>query len=308
MKKFISVVLCIYLFSGASLGTCCAANSETHEIPVAMATDDNYAMPTLVSMISALKNSDKNTFLKFYVLVPNEFSKDNKEKFQKLSKIFKNCSITLITMFEEYTNSYKGRWGKAMFYRLKLPDLLKNEKKCIYLDSDTLVLKDLQEFYNLNIDNYYLAGVPDGYRLKEDYAKEIGIKDMKSYICSGVLLWNLEKCRKDNIVEKFDEFIAQKVDKEKVCRFPDQDTINAVCYGKIYEMPFKFGAIVGFLCPKNYSDISYVNQILSEDNWLDAKNNTVVLHFVGIKPWKSLRVKFYHLWKSYFKYYNDLLC
>lgn len=305
MKKFISMILCIY-FICSILGTCYASEDKTYEIPIAMATDDNYVMPTLVSITSALKNSNKNTFLNFYILIPGDLSLENKNKFQKLSKNFKNCNITLIDMGEEYANSYKGIWGKAMYYRLALPNLLKNEKKCIYLDSDTLVLKDLQEFYNLNIDEYYLAGVPDGYRLKEEYAKRIGIKDMTNYICSGVLLWNLEKCRQDNIVEKFNEFISQKVDKENVCRFPDQDTINAVCYGKIYDLPFKFGAIVGFLRPNNYKEKPFVYELLSEDNWLDAKNNAVILHFVSIKPWNSSRVKYYHLWKAYFYFLKDL--
>ena len=59
MKKFVSIILFILIFTGLSLENCYASSNKTNVIPVAMATDNKYVMPTLVSISSALKNSNK---------------------------------------------------------------------------------------------------------------------------------------------------------------------------------------------------------------------------------------------------------
>ncbi len=279
-----------------------AANKSIY-IPVTMATDNNYIEPTLVAIVSASENANPYTKLRFYIMVTDDFSDENKTMMQRLNEKLPNCEITLIGMGNAFKRFEGGHWGTAMYYRLKLASVLKNENKCIYLDGDTLVLRDLSDMYNLDLGENYVAGVPDGYRLFDDYASKLGITDMSQYICSGSLLWNLDQIRKDNIEEKFEQFLETALVEDKNLFFPDQDTINAVCYGKIMDMPFKYGAIVGFLyCPK-YEKDPYLFRIIDKSDWEDSVKNTVVLHFVGKKPWISRRIKFNNLWH---KYHSDL--
>lgn len=275
----------------------------TVSIPIAMATDNNYVVPTLVSIVSASENADPATTLKFYIMVTSDFSEENKSKVQKLNEKLSNCEITIVEMGNAFKEFEKSNWGTAMYYRLKVGSVLKDERKCIYLDSDTLVLKDLTEMFNLDIGDNYVAGTPDGFRLCKDHAGELEIADMSQYICSGSLLWNLDKVRTDNIEEKFEQFLKKSSEKGKKLIFPDQDAINAVCYGKIMDMPFRYGAIIGFMYCAKYEKDPYLYKFIDQSNWEDGMKNTVVLHFVGKKPWNSQKVKFGEQWH---KYYSDL--
>ena len=48
------------------------------------------------------------------------------------------------------------------YYRLIVADLLPNNwSKCIYLDLDICVCKDLTELFNIDIKDNYIAGVVD---------------------------------------------------------------------------------------------------------------------------------------------------
>ncbi len=276
---------------------------EISSIPIAMATDNNYVTPTLVSIVSASENASPNTKLRFYIMVTNDFSEENKVKMQKLDEKLENSVITLINMGDAFKEFEKSFWGTAMYYRLKIGSMLKDESKCIYLDSDTLVLKDLTEMFNLDIGENYVAGVLDGYRQCEEHASELEISDMSQYICSGSLVWNLNKVREDIIEEKFEQFLKKATRENKSLIFPDQDAINAVCYRKIMDMPFKYGAIVGLMYCLKYDKDPYLYKLIDRDNWEDGVKNPVVLHFVGKKPWNSHKVKFSDLWE---KYYSNL--
>lgn len=64
---------------------------------------------------------------------------------------------------ENNYNEYKNysHFTKAIFYRLKIPSILCDEEKCIYIDTDIIVRKDLSELYRVNISDYYIAEVQD---------------------------------------------------------------------------------------------------------------------------------------------------
>ncbi|HAU87467.1 MAG TPA: hypothetical protein DCW90_18875 [Lachnospiraceae bacterium] len=274
------------------------ANTQT-TIPIAMATDNNYTHVTLVSIASALENADTDTKLKFYIMVPGDFSEDNKRKIQKVNDSFKNGEIEIINMGDSFKEFYKGIWGATMYYRLKLPSILKNEAKCIYLDGDTLVLKDLNDMYNLDISEYYVAGTPDGFRNRKKYGKRIKIPDMNDYINSGVILLNLAKMREDNIENKFYKLLTSELKNtySPIFAFPDQDTINVACHGKILDLPFKYGALS--LCLSSYNE-NHFKGIISKEDWLIEKKDIAIIHFAGrYKPWNDSKSPFRNMWEKY---------
>lgn len=55
-------------------------NHNKKVIPIALAADNNYAMPMAVTITSILENANKNTFYDFYLLIPSEFSTKNKKR------------------------------------------------------------------------------------------------------------------------------------------------------------------------------------------------------------------------------------
>ncbi len=80
---------------------------STASIPIAMATDNNYVVPTLVSIVSASENANPATMLRFYIMVTSDFSEENKSKVQKLNEDLANCEITLIDMGDAFKDFEK---------------------------------------------------------------------------------------------------------------------------------------------------------------------------------------------------------
>ena len=59
-------------------------NHNKKVIPIALAADNNYAMPMAVTKTSILTNAKIDSFYDFYLLIPSDFSVENKEKLKKL--------------------------------------------------------------------------------------------------------------------------------------------------------------------------------------------------------------------------------
>ena len=95
------------------------------------------------------------------------------------------------------------------------------------------------------------------------------------------------------LVEKF-----KKIAKRKL-KYQDQDTLNIVCYGKIYYLPLQY----------NMTDYSFeyaMNNRKLLYSWFDdVEIETAIatgnLHYNGHKPWKKYCVNFDIWWEYYRK-------
>ena len=249
-----------------------------------MATDNNYVYPTLVSMTSIVENKKEDSYPKFHLMLSGSISDENKQRFEKFEKIYgnQNCSVELIDMKDKFKDAYRSRWEIAMYYRLLIPNLLSDCKKALYLDGDTISTKDLQDLYNIDISNYYTAGCIDfdTYLLRSGYEKILNIPDRNQYINSGVLLLNLNDIRKDNIEQKMIDLVPQA--KDKKFRFPDQDIINSICYGKIKIIDPKYNAMTHQFNKYNFN-LSKIKQQLNDLQI--SYNDPTIIHYTGGKPW-----------------------
>lgn len=276
-------------------------NNQKNEVCVAYSTDENYLYPTLVSMESLMENCNKNTFCKFTVLIAPEVSEEDQNIIKSIEKNFSNCNVNIVNMGGQFDSSEVKFWSRTMYYRLNLPEILKDEKKCIYLDSDTIVRKDLSSMFNLDMSNYYIGGIRDINRYinsTSDHYKLLGIPNLNSYICSGVLLMNLEKMRNDNLGKVFEEIIKEN-DVKKTFKFPDQDALNKVCYGHILTLPFKYGALAHAGFENSYEESEYAKWASNEKDWDEGRKDPTVLHFTGNKPWNKNYSKFCDEWWKY---------
>ena len=170
-------------------------------IPIAFSLDNGYTYPTIVAMTSILENAFNRTKYDFYVLRSPNFLEENKNKIKNFEKKYR-CSINLINMTVQFKTAKltKKRITRPAYYRLALPILLPNINKIIYLDGDTITLIDLKEMYDIDMDNYYYKGFLD-------YLKDSFNPNNNLYLCSGVLLINLEELRKDGMVNKTYKFM-----------------------------------------------------------------------------------------------------
>ena len=276
-------------------------NESSNKINVAYAADKAYVYPTLVSMVSVMENAKKSTECNFTVLLSGEIADDDKAKFKSIENKYSNCKVNLIDMSGMFEDSEVRFWSQAMYYRLSLPEILSNEGRCIYLDGDTIVRKDLTEMFNLNMNDSYVAGIRDFNEIinsESEHFKVLGIPNLNSYVCSGVLVMNLEKIRNDNLTSVFEELVKQN-NENKIFKFPDQDIINKACYGHIFTMPFKYGALAHTDLTMPYEKSEYAQWASNKKDWEEGRKDPTVVHFTGTKPWKKVYSDLCKEWWSY---------
>ena len=207
-------------------------------IPVVFSCDNNFAKFLSISILSLLENSKTNNNISYdiYCLIDKSFTDESVLKIKNDIARYENYDIHFVCMDELFSDveSKLRRISHPTYYRLVIADKLPEKyNKCIYLDTDILVFKDLEELYNHNIDGYYLAGVKiPNLRIKpeqklKEFQEKIKLPSLENYINAGVVLMNLDLIRQDNITQKFVEEIP------KYYPTLDQDIFNVVAYGKI---------------------------------------------------------------------------
>ena len=123
-------------------------------------------------------------------------------------------SVTLINATEVFTKnlpkknmgSYFTPCSMLRLYADKMPELLECER-ILYLDYDVVCRGDISEFYNMRLDGIEAAGVLDIYGRRFYHYHGILKQD---YMNSGVMLFNLDECRKTKMFEKAVELCAKR--------------------------------------------------------------------------------------------------
>lgn len=136
--------------------------------------------------------------------------------------------------------SYMALMRAALAY--VFPDL----DRILSLDVDTIIDKDISDIWDIPLDGYYFAACHEKHRSYDDYL----------YCNAGVVLFNLDKLRKDH---KADEVI--EVLNTGKFRWVDQDVFNYLCQGRIYDLP------------SDYND----------NDWTVRPNAVKIKHYAGIK-------------------------
>lgn len=282
-------------------------------VRIVFISDNNYVSPMRASIKSIIANKKPETQVEINVISVN-ITKKNLKKIEKEKK--KNIHLNIIEIddrildFDDSAslNPYVSRADTAKFF---LAGILHNIDKVIYLDGDTIILKDLSDLYNTNLgDNY--AGVSD------DWQTHYSANDKKErYFNCGVLLLNLKKIRQDNVQSKLIEYKRN----DKIKRFVTQDAFNSMFYGKTvfipliydtfapeYEDDYVLKRIKEVLGP-NYNPELYFYKTKKE--FQDA---VAIIHYCGydnIKPWWELdfNKKSNRIWYKYatIESWTDLL-
>lgn len=273
-------------------------------VPVVLASDDNYAPYMYVTMFSMLVNKNAETKYDFYLLVPSSFSKEHLSLIAELENKY-DCIVQFIDM----KNAFNGiktsisHITTPAYYRLLSADLLPQYKKCIYLDCDIIVTQDLSDIYNTDLGDNYVGGVLAPaylYRYKAIYHSiRLGISSMIGYINSGVVLFNLEKIRQDNLTSRFMELSRKRLQSQ------DQDVLNVACIKRVHHFPLKYNLMIKYW--NEWEKVARLN-IFSREVINEAIKNPVIIHYADRrKPWNDKNVWYAQEWWKYAAmttYYN----
>jgi len=239
---------------------------------IAITIDDNYLQHACVM----LRSLEANTPVK--VTIYCIFNKLSVKSRSLLSGIFTGSKIEIV--FIEFDNQVlpqlpikqNDHVSSAAFFRIWLPEILKDIKQVLFLDTDIVITGDISNLFNLPLNNYAIAAIED-LGMGPEKKTALGIKSDASYFNSGVMVMNLEHFRNHQLTKKVAEFISEY---PQLCEFCDQDAFNAVINGEFYHLPLKYNVQTCFYSLTGNPDVT------------EALNHPLIVHYTGggnCKPW-----------------------
>jgi lipopolysaccharide biosynthesis glycosyltransferase len=177
-------------------------------------------------------------------------------------------------------------WTSAVYYRLYFPLMIpETVDRLLYIDTDTLVLKNLSPLFEYPLTSSPVAAVDDNY---VDIQPLLGITKSGEYFNSGVLLIDVNEWKKQRISERTMEYLLQYPERIK---FVDQCGLNAVLHHNWKRLDKRFNFI--------YSKIPYG---ISKKELNRLRDEIYIVHFTIERPWTFLcKNRFRSLYRYYLK-------
>ena len=265
-------------------------------VPIAIISDNKIAFSVATLIINILKICDEKTFYEINVVVTSDFTEENIDKI-KSTEDSNRCSINIIKMDDRFEDAKNGTGyiSNAAAFRFCFGELFPQYSKILYLDTDIIVFEDLYELYSIDLGNNYIAGVFSlgHYLNRRDLAEMLFIPDLSNYVNSGVLLFNLEKIRENNIDAQLQSLVGTYKDSV------DQHIFNRVCYGHIKKVHPKYNVTQTNI---NYYNSDIATIAYTYDDVKDAFEHPIIYHYTGpFKPWNSYNLKYHLIWYEYYK-------
>ena len=179
----------------------------SEKVSIALCIDENLVEHVGVLLYSISVNT--SSFVDVYIIHDN-LSYSSLEKLTELDKSFPTIKINIIKIPDNIQNqlnkiSLEGnKLPVTSCYRFILADLLPSLDRIIYLDVDTLVLRDLTELWRTDLEGKFIGVVKDAL-INLNVAQKI-VSERKSYFNSGMLLMDLNLFRKYDICSDLVDF------------------------------------------------------------------------------------------------------
>ncbi len=244
----------------------------SNRIDICFTSDENYAQHMAVAIMSILINADKNDEFSFWI-VDDNISENSKKKIDILKKI-KDFDISYIVVNKDEFKDFpfrKDYVSSNSYYLLKVPSILKNNDRLLFLDCDVVVQKSLAPLFFMDLDGRCIAAAEDIHAKR--HKERMGILDKFLYFNSGVFLLDCEKWRNNHMEEKCFEYVKRN---GKNFVLQDQEVLNGVLHNDVKEIDLKW----------NFQHVhNYVGDF-DKNYYEEIKKDPSVIHYItGDKPW-----------------------
>lgn len=200
-------------------------------------------------------------------------------------------------------------WPLTLYQRLRLPSLLPDLDRVLFLDADMIVLEDLAEVFETPLNGAWLAAVPDArslhnrqrLNLKTEYVnfglQVIDLKALREYQAENLLLQTLEQRCND-------------------LKYMDQDVLNIALAGHIAILPLRWNS--QFIDDRyssrqteHFKHPAVIHYVTNEKPWLPLSSiprRDYYRHYLAMTPWfdewkqqVSRELKTWKPWKRYLR-------
>ncbi len=251
---------------------------EKKAVCIAAITDDGFAQHLGVTLCSMIKNHAQGDFLRIFI-VDVGIGVGNKKKLMSLVEP-SSMEMSFLDIDKNLYVSFPLTQPQSAttYYKLSIAELLPADvEKIIYLDSDLVILDDIQKLWSVDIGSYALAAVKDH---RQDRLEVLGIPPAEGYFNAGVLVINAEIWRREKLGEKIRNYIHNHC-RQISFRWGDQDPMNLVLHGRWLELDQRWNR-------PSYKCVVGESHPVSAPAWSREWNGIpAIIHFLSeYKPWQ----------------------
>lgn len=280
--------------------------SENNNAIVLSAND--FYVPYIATVLASIREHASAQQNYDIIIMNKDITENNQKRLREIFKEHKNFSVRFLSLrrFEPRFRRFflRGHFTVETWFRLLLPDILKEYDKVLYLDADLVVNADVAKLYQTNIDNYLLAacrdadtaGLYNGFEPdKKDYMdKVLKIRQPYDYFQAGVILFNLAKFREQFKVDEILRFAASYK-----WQLLDQDVLNYFTQGQVKFLDMAWNVMYDWHGIRLKEIIGRGPKYL-RDEYVAAHANPKIIHYAGPeKPWNDPRVDYADIFWKY---------
>ena len=247
-----------------------------------LSADNNYVSFLSVVLQSIVQHSNANNTYNCTILsdgisdlnkelISGQYNKGNfRISFYECNSLFSQLDLKI-------NNSQLSRSTFSRLFLLSIPEFT-NIKKVVYLDCDVLVRTDIADLFRVELQNAYVAAIPDPHievirkineKIKRHLQEDVGVGN-RNYFNAGVLVFNLEELRKNWTTEKLLS-IAQS----RMWQWEDQDVLNRIATGKVKWLDYSWNLI--WVGDRVLQEMMESNNL----NYSKAFHNPKIVHYAG---------------------------
>ena len=163
--------------------------------------------------------------------------------------------------------NYNCRWTYMVMMKVALCEMLHKVDKALTLDVDTIVRGDISGLWDIDLTDYYFAGVREPYWYRRLH---------REYVNAGVLLWNLNKMRDgtaQNVIRAMNR---------KPFIFVEQEALNEMCFDGIKTIDGRYNA--GDWTEKTTEPVLIRHLMASHGAWV----NDFEVNMYREMPWEEV--------------------
>lgn len=263
----------------------------------------NYYVPYLLVALTSMKQHFSQESQYDIIIFERDISLCNKRIITNVMKA-ENTSVRFcnpMKFFEGLNIFTYEHIPLETYFKITMPNILKSFKRVLFLDSDILILHDVNELLDMDLHGKTIgahyctlwAGIAGYWTHVYEYTKtKLGLNNVNDYFQGGVLLFN--------VAQYIDKGYMQRLIDASACEkfiCVDQCALNLICKDDVFYFDGRWNYET--LQRGYYDTVNRMPHYFKLDR-AAAKSSPYIIHYSGpAKPWKFLDEEFAAIWWRY---------